>query len=174
MGLFGHDKVALLDGGLPKWRHEGRDIATGAPVPAAPKKFLPAFRAERLRGVGDMLANVKSGAALVLDARGAARFHAKVPEARPGLRSGHIPGSKNLPYSELLAADGTFLPPEKLRARFAEAGVDGSRPVVTSCGSGVSATVITLAMVLAGLPPGAVYDGSWTEWGGRADTPVET
>ncbi len=174
MGLFGHHRAALLDGGLPKWRREGREIATGEPPPAEPKKFLPAFRAERLRGVGDMLNNIASGAALVLDARGAARFHAKVPETRPGLRSGHIPGSHNLPYTELLAPDGTMLPPEKLRARFAEAGVDGTRPVVTSCGSGVSATVLTLAMVEAGFPPGAVYDGSWTEWGGRHDTPVET
>jgi thiosulfate/3-mercaptopyruvate sulfurtransferase len=174
MGLFGHDRAAVLSGGLKKWRAEGRAVETGAPLPATPKAFLPAFRAERLRGVGDMIANVESRAALVLDARGAPRFHAQVPEARPGLRSGHIPGARNLPYTELLGPDGTLLPADQLRARFAAAGVDGKTPVVTSCGSGVSATVLTIAMVEAGLPHGAVYDGSWTEWGGRADTPVET
>jgi thiosulfate/3-mercaptopyruvate sulfurtransferase len=174
MGLFGHDRVALLDGGLRKWRMENRPIETGLPKPAAPRAFRPNFRADRLRGIGDMIDNVASRAALVLDARGAPRFRGEVPEARPGLRAGHIPGAANLPYSELLQADGTFLPAEKLRTRLAAAGVDGSRPVVTSCGSGVSATVLTLAMAEAGLPHGAVYDGSWTEWGGRPDTPVET
>ncbi len=90
------------------------------------------------------------------------------------MRSGHIPGSANLPYTELLAPDQTMLPPDALRARLAAAGVNGSRPVVTSCGSGVTATILTLAMVQAGLPIGAVYDGSWTEWGGRPDTPIAT
>jgi thiosulfate/3-mercaptopyruvate sulfurtransferase len=174
MGLFGHDRASLLAGGLPKWRAEGRPIESGPPKAAEPTTFLPAFRAERVRGVGDMMDNVSSRAAIVLDARGAPRFHAKIPEARPGLRAGHIPGAKNLPYTELLGADGALLPPEQLRETFATLGVDGSKPVITSCGSGVSATVLTLAMVEAGLPVGAVYDGSWTEWGGRSDTPVET
>ncbi len=118
--------------------------------------------------------NVESRAELVLDARSAARFAAQVPEPRAGLRSGHIPGAASLPFTELMAPDGTLLPPEALRARFAAAGVDGTRPVITSCGSGVTATVLTLGLARAGLPRGAVYDGSWTEWGGRADTPVET
>jgi thiosulfate/3-mercaptopyruvate sulfurtransferase len=174
MGLFGHDRAAVLDGGLPKWRAEGRAVEAGEPPPAAPGSFRPDFRAERLRGIGDMLANIDSGAALVVDARASARFTAKVPEPRAGMRSGHIPGSANLPYGELLGPDQTLLPPDKLRARLAAAGIDGTRPVVTSCGSGVTATILTLAMVQAGLPPGAVYDGSWTEWGGRPDTPIET
>ncbi len=174
MGLFGHDRAAVLDGGLPKWRAAGHAVESGAPAPATPAVFRPDLRAGRLRGIGDMLANVESNAALVLDARAAGRFTAQLPEPRPGMRSGHIPGSRNLPYGELLAADQTLLPPERLRARLEEAGVDGSRPVITSCGSGVTATIITLAMVRAGFEPGAVYDGSWTEWGGRADTPVET
>jgi thiosulfate/3-mercaptopyruvate sulfurtransferase len=110
----------------------------------------------------------------VLDARAAGRFTAQVPEPRPGMRSGHIPGSVNLPYTELLAADQTMLAPPTLRARLARAGVDGRRSVVTSCGSGITACILTLAMVQAGLPAGAVYDGSWSEWGGRADTPIET
>ena len=174
MGLFGHDRAAVLDGGLPKWRRETRPVESGEPPPPAPATFRPDFRAARLRGIGDMLANLASGAELVLDARAAARFHAEVPEPRAGLRGGHIPGSASLPFAELLAPDGTMLPPEALRRRLAEAGADGARPVVTSCGSGVSAAVITLALVRAGLPVGAIYDGSWTEWGGRGDTPVAT
>lgn len=172
--LFGHDRAAVLDGGLPKWQRENRPTESGAPPDAAPASFRPDFRATRLRGIGDVLANVASGQELVLDARGAPRFHGQVPELRPGLRAGHIPGSRNVPYSELLATDGTLLPAEALRDRLTAAGVDGSRPVITTCGSGVSATLITLALSLAGLPEGAVYDGSWTEWGGRPDTPLET
>lgn len=174
MGLFGHDRTAVLDGGLPKWRAEGLKTATGAPSVATPADFRPDWRPTRVRGVGDMLANVGSRQELVLDARAAGRFTGAVPEPRAGMRSGHIPGSANLPYTELLAPDQTMLPPDALRARLAAAGVNGSRPVVTSCGSGVTATILTLAMVQAGLPIGAVYDGSWTEWGGRPDTPIAT
>ena len=174
MGLFGHDRAAVLDGGLPKWRAEGRATDAGPPAAANPASFRPDWRPTKVRGIGDMLANTASRQELVLDARAAGRFTGAVPEPRAGMRSGHIPGSANLPYTELLAADQTLLPPEALRARLAAAGVNGSRPVVTSCGSGVTATILTLAMVLAGLPAGAVYDGSWTEWGGRADTPINT
>jgi thiosulfate/3-mercaptopyruvate sulfurtransferase len=173
MGLYGHDRAAVLDGGLPKWVAEGRPTETGDAAPPPAATFRPDFRATRLRGIGDMLANVASARELVLDARPAGRFTAEVPEPRPGMRSGHIPGSASLPFTELLAADQTLLPPEALRARLAKAGVDGSRRVVTSCGSGITACILTLAMVRAGLPAGAVYDGSWTEWGGRPDTPVE-
>jgi thiosulfate/3-mercaptopyruvate sulfurtransferase len=174
MGLYGHDAAAVLDGGLPKWLAEGRNVEAGDPAPATAQTFVPAYRPARLRGLGDLLANLQTGAELVLDARATARFRGEAPELRPGLRSGHIPGSRNLPYTELLAPDQTLLPPDALRARLAAAGVDGAKPVVTSCGSGVTATILTLAMRLAGLPDGAVYDGSWTEWGGRPDTPVET
>jgi len=174
MGLYGHDNAAVLDGGLPKWRKEGRAIEAGAPLAPPPAAFQPAFRPQRLRGVGDLIGNLSTKTELVLDARAAGRFSGAQPEIRPGVRSGHIPGSANLPYTELLAADQTMLPQAALRARFAKAGVDGSRPVVTSCGSGVTACILTLGMVLAGLPAAAVYDGSWTEWGSRSDTPVET
>jgi thiosulfate/3-mercaptopyruvate sulfurtransferase len=173
MGLFGHDKVAVLDGGLPKWRSEGRPTGAGEPKPPAPGSFRADFRAGRLRGVGDILANVASGAELVLDARAAGRFNGTAPEPRAGIRGGHMPGAANIPYPELLNGDGTFRDAAQLRARFAAAGADGTRPVVTSCGTGVTACILTLGMVLAGLPHGAVYDGSWTEWGGREDTPVE-
>jgi thiosulfate/3-mercaptopyruvate sulfurtransferase len=174
MGLFGHDQAAVLDGGLPKWLREGRKVETGAPASPDPTSFLPEYRATRLRGVGDVMRNVASQAELVLDARASGRFTGAVPEPRAGMRSGHIPGSENVPYADLLNADGTFRTVSELKARFARAGVDGSLPVVTSCGSGVTACILTLGLRLAGLPEGAVYDGSWTEWGGRSDTPVET
>jgi len=174
MGLFGHDRAAVLDGGLPKWRREGRPVEAGAASAVRPMVFRPDFRAARLRGIGDVLGNVEARAELVLDARAAGRFTGEVPEPRAGMRSGHIPGSRSLPYTELLHEDGTFRSADELRARFVAAGADGTRPLVTSCGSGVTACILTLGALLARLPQGAVYDGSWTEWGGRPDTPVET
>jgi thiosulfate/3-mercaptopyruvate sulfurtransferase len=174
MGLFGHDRAAVLDGGLPKWRREGRPVEAGAASAVRPAVFRPDFRAARLRGIGDVLGNVEARAELVLDARAAGRFTGEVPEPRAGMRSGHIPGSRSLPYTDLLHEDGTFRSADELRTRFVAAGADGTRPLVTSCGSGVTACILTLGALLAGLPPGAMYDGSWTEWGGRSDTPVET
>ncbi len=171
--LFGHPRVAVLDGGLPAWRAAGHPVESGAPEPWPAATFRPDLRAARVRGIGDVLDNLASGHELVLDARAAARFTGSAPEPRPGMRSGHIPGSRNLPFTDLLVAGKTMLPPDALRARLAASGADGSRPVVTSCGSGITATVLTLAMLVAGLPEGAVYDGSWSEWGGRPDTPVE-
>ncbi|MGE0416019.1 MAG: sulfurtransferase [Acetobacteraceae bacterium] len=173
MGLFGHDKAAVLDGGLPKWMREGRATEAGAASAAVPATFRADYRVTRLRGVGDLIGNVSTQKELVLDARAAGRFTGATPEPRAGMRSGHIPGSASVPYTDLLNADGTFKPVDAVKARFAAAGVDGGRGVVTSCGSGVTACILTLGLRLAGLPEGAVYDGSWTEWGGRADTPVE-
>jgi thiosulfate/3-mercaptopyruvate sulfurtransferase len=173
MRLFGHDNAAVLDGGLPKWTAEGRPIEAGQAAAAAEGDFRPDYRASRLRGVGDVLRNVQAREELVLDARAAGRFTGATPEPRAGMRSGHIPGSISLPYTDLLLPDGTFRAVSEVRDRFQQAGVDGSRPVVTSCGSGVTACILTLGLQVAGLPEGAVYDGSWTEWGGRSDTPVE-
>ena len=172
MGLFGHDRAAVLDGGLPKWLAEGRPVEAGPPAEVAPAAFRADFRSTWLRGIGDMLA-LSPGGQAVLDARPAGRFAGTAPEPRPGMPSGHMPGSTSLPASTLLAEDGTMLPPEALRGLLAGAGADGTRPVITTCGTGVTATILTLALARAGLPQGAVYDGSWTEWGGRPDTPKE-
>jgi thiosulfate/3-mercaptopyruvate sulfurtransferase len=173
MGLFGHDDAAVLDGGLPKWLADGRTTQDGEAVAAVAAAFRPDYRAGQLRGVGDILRNVLSGAEHVVDARAAGRFTGAIPEPRAGMRSGHIPGSVSLPYTDLLHADGTFRSAGEVRGLFEAAGVDGSLPVVTSCGSGVTACILTLGLRIAGFPEGAVYDGSWTEWGGRSDTPVE-
>jgi thiosulfate/3-mercaptopyruvate sulfurtransferase len=173
MGLFGHDNAAVLDGGLPKWLKEGRPVQDGEPAAPAPAAFRPDYRAGQLRGVGDMLRNVLTRSEQVLDARAAGRFTGAVPEPRAGMRSGHIPGAISLPYTDLLHEDGTFRPAGEVRGRFEAAGVNGTKPVVTSCGSGVTACILTLGLRVAGFPEGAVYDGSWTEWGGRSDTPVE-
>jgi thiosulfate/3-mercaptopyruvate sulfurtransferase len=172
MRLFGHSACAVLDGGLPQWRGEGGELTEGEEPAPAPGSFHASLNARYLRGLGDLLDNLRSGREIVLDARSAERFAARVPEPRPGVRGGHIPGSRNLPYTQLLTAQQTLRAPEELRARFAACGVDEHSQVVTSCGSGLSAAVLTLALVVAGLPPGALYDGSWTEWGSRADTPV--
>ncbi len=171
---MGHDKVAVLDGGLPKWLAEERPVESGAASPA-PAVFEGKARPELVRAWGDMLANIDSGAAQVLDARAPGRFSGSEPEFRAGLRSGHIPGSLNLPYPGLVdPADGTMLPAATLESVYAQAGVDLAEPIVTTCGSGVTAGALALGLFLLGRGDVAVYDGSWTEWGGRDDTPIET
>jgi thiosulfate/3-mercaptopyruvate sulfurtransferase len=169
---FGHDAVAVLDGGLPKWRSESHPVESGVPTPPM-RRFTAKLRSEIVRDLGTMRANLASRAEQVVDARSRGRFSGTEPEPRAGLRGGHIPGSVNLPYDLLYLPDGTLLPRDELRRRFVTAGVDLDRPIVTSCGSGVTASVLALALDLLGRPDAAVYDGSWTEWGGRDDTPVE-
>ncbi|HEX6111511.1 MAG TPA: 3-mercaptopyruvate sulfurtransferase [Geminicoccaceae bacterium] len=171
--LFGHPEVAVLDGGLAKWRAEGRPV-TDEPVVPKDAHFTPRQNNLLLRDLEQMRANLLSRREQVVDARSRGRFAATEPEPRAGLRGGHIPGSVCLPHLELIATDGTLLPESELRRRFAAAGVDMNRPVVTSCGSGVTASTLALALYRLGREDVAVYDGSWSEWGGRSDTPVET
>jgi thiosulfate/3-mercaptopyruvate sulfurtransferase len=172
--LFGHDRVAVLDGGLPKWRAGGAPVESGAAPAPAPQTFWADFIARRLAGIGDMKRVVADRSAQIIDARSAGRFDGSAAEPRPGLPSGHMPGACNVPATALLAPDQTMLPPEALRAIFAKAGIDGSQPLIASCGTGVTACIVALGLVHAGLPEPAVYDGSWTEWAARPETPKET
>lgn len=171
---FGHERVAVLDGGLVKWKAEGRPLESGEARPR-PARFAPRFRPDLVRSKAQMLANLASRGEQVVDARAAGRFRGVEPEPRAGLRGGHIPGSASVPFNTLLDPDSkTVLQPDAIRARFAAAGIDPARPVVASCGSGVTACVLALGLALIGAKDVAVYDGSWSEWGLPGDTPVES
>ncbi|MFQ6018449.1 MAG: 3-mercaptopyruvate sulfurtransferase [Kiloniellaceae bacterium] len=171
---FGHVDVAVLDGGLPKWLHEGRLVDAGTVI-AGERHFTARVNDPLLRDKAQMLANLKSRRDQVLDARPRGRFEGREAEPRPGLRRGHIPGSLNLPFTELIVPETrTMLAPERLKERFQAAGLDMTRPAVTSCGSGITAPVLALGLHLAGHRDVALYDGSWAEWGLPGETPVET
>jgi thiosulfate/3-mercaptopyruvate sulfurtransferase len=171
---YGHTNVRVLNGGLKKWRAEGRPVESGAVTPKS-ATFKAAFDARRVRSMQQMIANIASKAEQVIDARASDRFEARVAEPRPGLRPGHIPGSRNLPYNNLFdATTGAMKPLDELRKAFSGAGVKLDAPIVTSCGSGVSAAVLTLALYRLGLENPALYDGSWSEWGQPDGPPVAT
>lgn len=171
--LFGAQNVAILDGGLAKWKAEGRPL-TAEPIDLRKRHFTAWHNSKSLRSKAQMLANIQSQAEQVVDARGAARFAGTAPEPRAGMQPGHIPGALNVPYTQLYNADGTFKNKVGLRAAFEDAGVDLSRPIVTSCGSGVTACVLIFALHLLGKNDVALYDGSWAEWGADPETPKET
>jgi thiosulfate/3-mercaptopyruvate sulfurtransferase len=170
--LMGKVDVAVLDGGLPKWRAEGHEIEDMPPV-LRDRHMTTSRQNHLVKDVTQVAHAAKLGEAEIIDARAAARFKGEAPEPRPGLRSGHIPGSKNVPFSTLLHADGTMKSPSDLRAVFEAAGVNLSKPAITSCGSGVTAAVLSLALERIGHRNHALYDGSWAEWGMYDDLAVE-
>ncbi|MEX2167208.1 MAG: 3-mercaptopyruvate sulfurtransferase [Methyloceanibacter sp.] len=172
--VMGVEDVSVLNGGLPKWKREGRPLESGEPLARTTRHFTARRNADLVRDVSDIKALLKDKSAELVDARSPERFSGKAAEPRLGLRSGHIPGAHNVPYAKLLNADGTLKSPRELENLFDEAGVDLHKPVVTSCGSGVTASVLALALAELGHRRTAVYDGSWSEWGADPDLPIET
>jgi thiosulfate/3-mercaptopyruvate sulfurtransferase len=170
---MGHSDVKVLDGGYPKWTREGRAMESG-PAKAAPKSFTAAPVPAILRDFDTVMGIVSDNSAQLVDARSASRFTGAEAEPRAGVRGGHMPGAANVHFRSLLTPDGTFKPPAELRAEFEKAGVDVHKPIVTTCGTGVTAAILMLALGEIGARDTALYDGSWTEWGSRADAPVAT
>lgn len=170
--IMGHDDVAVLNGGLRKWKAEGRPLEDGPAPRRSERHYTPRFHAELVRDVDDMKSLAGKAGAQILDVRSEGRFAGTEPEPRPGLRGGHIPGSRNLPYTAMLNEDGTLKSAEQLEALFKSAGVDPALPVVSTCGSGVTASIVSLALAMLGQTNAAVYDGSWAEWGQDNGLPV--
>lgn len=171
--VMGQKNVAVLDGGLPKWLREGRTVDSSSPLIRDRHMFVK-YHDEMIKDVTQVSSASKLGDFEILDARSAGRFRGEEPEPRPGLRAGHIPGSKNIFYGDLLNEDGTLKSQDKLVAHFKAKAVNLDKPVITSCGSGVTAAIINLALDRIGKTDHALYDGSWTEWGMYPTVPVET
>lgn len=172
--VMGHDDVLVLDGGLPAWQAAGLPVEDGPPNRLSERHFTARLRQDLVRGLADMQARVAAGGGGVIDARPAARFAGQAPEPREGLRSGHMPGATNVPFLDVLNADRTMKPKAALEEVFLAAGVDLRQPLVCTCGSGVTAAVLALALARIGRWDVPVYDGSWAEWGARADTAIQT
>ncbi|KAF7824369.1 thiosulfate/3-mercaptopyruvate sulfurtransferase 1, mitochondrial-like [Senna tora] len=192
--VFGHDRVWVLDGGLPRWRASGYDVESSASGDAilkasaaseaiekvyqgqavGPITFKPKFQPNLVWTLEQVKKNVEEKSHQLIDARSKPRFDGAAPEPRKGIRSGHVPGSKCIPFAQLLDASQTLLPADELKKRFEQEGISLERPVVTSCGTGVTACILALGLHRLGKSDVPVYDGSWTEWGAQSDTPVET
>lgn len=172
--VMGHEDVVVLDGGFPAWERGNYPIETGPPQQRMERHFTARFRADLVRNLEDMQRIVANGGAGVFDARPAPRFRGEASEPRPGLKSGHMPGSKSVPSGALVDENGSLKSAAELRRIFAEAGADPSRPAVCSCGSGVTAAIIALALARLGRWDASIYDGAWAEWGGREDTAIVT
>jgi thiosulfate/3-mercaptopyruvate sulfurtransferase len=162
---FGHSNVAVLDGGLPKWLKEGFEVEAGAGNPIKSNGFTAKLDNSRVKSLNDVAAAMQSGTAQIVDARSAARFRGEEPEPRPGVRPGHMPGAFNLHYASLLNADGTLKSVQALRAAFENAGINLNRPIITSCGSGITAAILSLSLMELRATNDSLYDGSWAEWG---------
>lgn len=171
--VFGHDRVAVLDGGIGKWRAEGRALETGAASAASPRTFVSHPVTSLVRNA-DAVARALADGAQVVDVRAAERFEGRAPEPRAGVRSGHMPGSRNVPYASLVDAAGVLRPAAQVQALLQSAGVDAAQPIICSCGSGVSAGALALALATLGRQDAAIYDGSWSEWGADPKRPVAT
>lgn len=170
--VMGVSDVAVLNGGLPKWTADGHPLESGPPPPRQTRHFTARLNRELLRDVEDMKALLTSKAAQIVDARSPERFAGTAPEPRAGLRSGHIPGSFNLPYDRLVNGDGTLKSADAIQAAFADANVNLDQPIATTCGSGVTASILALALAAIGHVHTSVYDGSWSEWGADESLPI--
>ncbi len=172
--VFGHDDVAVLDGGLPKWKAENHPLAEGPAIKPQERHFTARYRSMLVRDLTDVAAAIRTRSAQIADARSPGRFRGEEAEPRPNVRAGHMPGASNVHYASLLQPDGTLKSAHDIAAVFAAAGVDLAKPVITSCGSGVTAAILSLGLTLAGARDHALYDGSWSEWGAAPGSAIAT